>query len=188
MDAKEKIRSRILVERRSLDLDFVREASLKAQKLLLSMEEFRLAERIGLYAPFDNELDTQELFRRATTLRKSAFFPAVVPTTHALKFYRVREWSDLAPGFGGILEPSNHLNALKDPNDLQMILVPGIAFDKKGFRLGFGKGYYDRLLAGYRGKRIGIAYEFQMVESLPVGPHDQKVDWVVTEERVIRVV
>lgn len=188
MDAKAKLRERILGERRLLDVAFVAEASAKAQKLLLSMEEFRVAERIALYAAFDNEIDTQELFRRASSARKAIFFPVVDPKTKQIRFSKIHHWKDLRPGYGGILEPVQPLQTLKDVNDLQMILVPGVAFDLKGHRLGFGAGYYDRVLTGYRGKRIGMAYEFQMMESLPWTPTDQNVDWIVTEERIVRAV
>ena len=186
MDAKAKLRAELLVQRRALEGSFIQEASLKAMKLLMALEEFRMAERVALYAAFDNEPDTREIFHRAHVARKSVFFPKIDPVSKKMTFGRVRSWDELEAGYGGILEPFKGSSTIQNVNDLQMILVPGVAFDLRGHRLGLGRGYYDRILTGYRGKRIGMAYEFQIVESLPSVPSDQRVDWVVTEERVIR--
>jgi 5-formyltetrahydrofolate cyclo-ligase len=75
---------------------------------------------------------------------------------------------------------------LRHLNTLDVILVPGVAFDLHGGRLGFGKGYYDDCLLGFRGKRIALAYDFQVVTELPMSTRGQKVDWIVTESRVVR--
>ncbi len=187
MPAKESLRQEMLHRRVGLDAAFVMDASEKVKKFLLSMEEFRLSERLGLYASIRNEVETKEIFLAATRLRKELFFPAVNPKDKTIKYYHVGLWEDLAPGYAGILSPKHH-RALKHINDMQAILIPGVAFDAKGHRLGFGDGYYDRMLATYQGTRIALAYEFQIVDSIPFTPKDEAVDFIVTEERVIRVV
>lgn len=181
------LRQQMLDRRTRLDAAFVADASEKVKRFLLSMEEFRLAERLGLYAAIRNEVETKEIFLAATELRKGIFLPAVNPKDKTIRYYHVRDWADLSPGFAGILSPKRS-RALKHINDLHTILIPGIAFDGKGNRLGFGDGYYDRMLATYEGTRIALAYEFQIVESIPFTPKDEAVDFIVTEERIIRVV
>ena len=93
--------------------------------------------------------------------------------------------ADLKPGYAGIDEPTGSARKLRDVNTLETIIVPGVAFDLHGGRLGFGKGFYDRCLLEFRGKRIALAYEFQIVPELPTAVRGQKVDWIVTESRVI---
>ncbi len=94
----------------------------------------------------------------------------------------ISDLDELKKGAYGIYEPKIVTKA--DIADIDLILVPGIAFSKSGDRIGFGKGYYDKLLANYKGKKIGVCYEFQMVEDIPSSPHDIQMDMIVTEERV----
>lgn len=89
---------------------------------------------------------------------------------------------DLKKGAYGIYEPDVIYKAKLD--DIDLILVPGIAFSKSGDRIGFGKGYYDKLLQNFSGKKVGICYDFQVIESVPASKHDIKMDMIVTEERI----
>lgn len=188
MDPRNTLRRTLLKKRRQLHPSLVREASQKAQIHFLSLEEFALAERIGLYSACHHEVETEELFHRAHALRKEVFYPAVDPKTNAIHFYRVRSLKDLKPGYADILEPAHRTHPLRDIHFLNLIVVPGIAFDKKGNRIGFGLGFYDRLLAGFNGRRVALAYEFQICDSLPSQPRDERVDVIVTEERILRII
>jgi 5-formyltetrahydrofolate cyclo-ligase len=96
-------------------------------------------------------------------------------------------------GAYGILEPKMEKDREVDPAQLDIIIVPGVAFDRKGFRIGFGKGFYDRFLETYRdslGREskqsfcIGLAFEMQIVDSLPRDAYDEKVDLVITEDNI----
>ncbi|OGQ04678.1 MAG: 5-formyltetrahydrofolate cyclo-ligase [Deltaproteobacteria bacterium RIFCSPLOWO2_01_44_7] len=188
MDSKTQWRQELLDKRNNLDSNFVREASRKIERHLLLLEEFNLAERIGLYSACRNEVETQNLFTKAHVSRKEVFYPAVNPKTKEIHFYRIKNLNELEPGYAGILEPKKRAHPLSDINFLNLIVVPGVAFDKKGNRIGFGHGFYDRLLKPYRGKRIAFAYEFQIVDSLPSQPRDERVDVIVSEERILRIV
>lgn len=188
MDPKKRWRETILEQRKQLDPRFVREASEKIGDLFVSLEEFNLAERVGLYSAFRNEVETADLFAKAHALRKEVYYPAVDPTSKEIRFYRVKNLKELGPGFSGILEPKKRTHYLRDINFLNLIVIPGVAFDTKGNRLGFGHGYYDKLLEPFHGKRVAFAYEFQITDLLPSQPRDQRVDIIITEERVIRVV
>lgn len=154
---------------------------------VFSLEEFNLADRLGLYAAFNNEIQTDGIFSKSHALRKEIFYPAVNPKTKEIHFYRVHALKDLKAGFSGILEPDKSRYPLTNLNLLNVIIIPGVAFDKKGNRIGFGEGYYDRLLEKFKGKKIALAYDFQVVETLPSTARDQRVDMIVTEERIIKV-
>lgn len=185
MESKLQLYNRMMATRRELKPDFVLEASLAIQKRVLLMEEYRAALRIGLYAPYDNEVRTDFLFTEGDKRRKELYFPAVDEKQQQLMFFRITDLSDLKPGYAGIYEPTGSARKLRDVNTLETLIVPGVAFDLHGGRSGFGKGFYDRCLLEFRGKRIALAYEFQIVPELPTAVRGQKVDWIVTESRMI---
>lgn len=101
-----------------------------------------------------------------------------------LIFHQVRSRSELSPASYGIREPATHLPSAGSEFDL--ILVPGLAFDPGGGRLGRGKGFYDRFLAGARGPRAGVCFDDQIVDQVPVEPHDLRMDFVVTPSAIYR--
>ncbi len=185
MDPKTQRRQVVLEKRQQLKPDFVREASHRIARQFFSLEEFTLAERLGLYAAFRNEVETAEIFSKAHALRKEIYYPAVSPQGEAISFYRVRSPQELQPRYAGILEPDPKHHPLANINFLNLIVVPGVAFDKQGNRLGFGGGYYDRLLEKFKGCKIALAFDFQVAAELPKTPKDQQVDIIVTEERII---
>lgn len=186
MESKLQVYNRMMATRRELTAEFVEQASLAIQKRVLLMEEFRTALRIGMYAPYDNEVVTDMLFTEANKYRKELYYPAVDEKHGRLMFFRVTDQKELKPGYAGIMEPAGTIRKLRDVNTLETIIVPGVAFDLRGGRLGFGKGFYDRCLKEFRGKRIALAYDFQIISELPTAVRGQKLDWIVTESRVIR--
>lgn len=188
MDSKLKWREETLQKRRQLQEEFIRDASYKIATHLFALEEFRLAERIALYAPVRGEVDTSRIFKQAHDFRKEIYYPSVHTEEEAIRFYRVQRLEDLAQGYAGILEPPKVRHPLSNINYLNIIIVPGVCFDSRGNRLGYGKGYYDRLLKGYNGKRVALAYDFQVCDVLPSQEKDERVDIVVTEERVLRII
>jgi 5-formyltetrahydrofolate cyclo-ligase len=104
-----------------------------------------------------------------------------------LRLYEIKELSELSAGYMGIPEPAVTEDRERDINDVTLVIMPGAAFDPKGNRLGYGGGYYDRLLSRLRRKipLVALAYEEQLVDSLPAGPHDIRVHMIVTDRRVI---
>lgn len=185
---KELLRKRLLEERRSMPFEAVYELSLRAQKRLLSSAFFTEAGKVALYCSFQNEVLTDEVFERARALGKEVFFPRVTASGKGgrLEFFRVGRLSELAPGAYEIPEPAAGAETV-DPASFDLIVMPGVAFDEAGGRLGFGKGYYDMALEGAAGRKVALAYEFQVLkEMIPVEPHDIAVSAVVTEGRVIR--
>jgi 5-formyltetrahydrofolate cyclo-ligase len=186
MESAQKLYDRMLSSVRELEISLVEGMSLSIQKRVLLMEEFRVGVRIGVYAPMHNEVRTDLIFTEGNRHRKEMYFPAVDEAGGVLDFYRVRSFDELAPGYAGILEPTSAASRLRNLDTLDALIVPGVAFDLHGGRIGYGKKYYDNCLIGFRGKRIALAYDFQIVSELPIGARGRKVDWIVTEKRVIR--
>jgi 5-formyltetrahydrofolate cyclo-ligase len=186
MESAQKLHDRMLATARELEIANVEDMSMSIQKRVLLMEEFRLAMRIGIYAPMFNEVRTELIFAEGNRHRKEMYFPAVDEAQGALNFYRVTAFDELAPGYAGILEPTSVASKLRNLSSLDTLIVPGVAFDLHGGRIGYGRNYYNNCLKDFRGKRVALAYDFQIVSELPIGVRGRKVDWIVTEKRMIR--
>lgn len=182
---KKPIRAALLAQRKHLSLDTCLHLSLMVQERFLQLPEFAAARSLALYSPILNEVFTEEIFDRALSLRKRVVYPRVQGP--AMEFFPVNCRDDLRAGNFGILEPQG--DSAVPVGDLELLLVPGVAFDQAGHRLGYGKGYYDRLLqqrsTGCR--LVGLCFEFQLVSSLPAEPHDVRMDLLVTEQRTLRL-
>jgi len=141
------------------------------------------ARRLGFYHPVRNEVDARDVFSRYRETGREAYFPRVDGT--GLTFHRILDLNELKPGKFGIPEPCSTTPGIA-PEDLDLILVPGIAFDDSGARIGYGKGYYDRLLVHIpRERRVALAYSLQISDSLPCGGTDVSLGIVVTESEII---
>jgi 5-formyltetrahydrofolate cyclo-ligase len=181
---KQKLRQSILARRRTLAASEVRVASLLIQQAFIASAEFVNARVMALYAPIHNEVDTAEVFIEALAAIKTVLYPAV--SGDGLRFRRVIAPEQLQKGTFGILEPDASCDAY-DPCEADLIVLPGVAFDTKGKRIGYGKGYYDKALHSLegRGKLIGFCYDFQLVDDIAGEPHDVKMDLLITEKRVV---
>jgi 5-formyltetrahydrofolate cyclo-ligase len=184
---RQKVALRTAVRERRGHLDPTRrsEASEGAVAGLLALPELDRPRKVALYAALPDEVDVtragESLRERGATLllpRVSGDRLALVP---------VSEDEVVLPGYRSILEPGG--SDSEDLSDLDAVVVPGVAFDPEGRRLGRGGGHYDRLLAELPAAtaRIGVCFEVQVVEEVPIGPHDQPVDVVVSETTVRRV-
>lgn len=137
------------------------------------------AANIGIFAGRHDEVDTSILWQKNFAREKRFLYPKV----HGgfIKFHHARSLDDLESGRWGIAEPTRERPDIPD-----LVLVPGVAFNLHGNRLGRGKGYYDRYLAAHPGvKTLGIAFDFQVVPEVPLEPHDCPVSGVVTEHRTL---
>jgi len=156
-----------------------------AARFLLDLELVGRAKRIALYAALPYELPTRPLFDAVVERAGAAFLPRTAEPL-GLEFFAVERWDELLPGTFGVLEPRNDGPAVRlAPGDL--VVVPGVAFDEGGYRLGHGKGYYDRAFAAELGDAptlVGYAYEFQIVDAVPHDHRDRKMDAIVTDQRV----
>jgi 5-formyltetrahydrofolate cyclo-ligase len=175
----------MLKRRHGLTCQEYQACSLEAQRRFLHLPEYGAAKGVALYAEFDNEIGTTELFYSAISAGKRVVFPAVVD--NAMVFRQVSQLTGLRPGYGGILEP---IAAYPEVGikEIDLFVVPGVAFDKKGNRIGYGKGFYDKTLHSLEGigRLVGLCHDFQLVSEITGEPHDVTMDLVVTDKRVIR--
>ena len=146
---------------------------------LESNAAFQLAEKVLLYHSLPDELGTHRFLNRWKD-RKQFFLPRVNGVHLELLPY---EESRLEIGSFHIEEPTG--NEVHEVDEMEVIVVPGVAFDRKGRRLGRGKGFYDRLLKTAKGLKVGVGYEFQLVDELPAEEHDVPMDIVITEHTTI---
>lgn len=150
------------------------------------LPEFSTAGTILFYYPLPHEIDILPLFDRARELGIRCAFPRCRAEAGEMDFFYVDDLSELENGRFGIREPQLSEQRVEDFSDTLM-LVPAMAFDRQGFRLGYGGGYYDRFLAAHPMRTVGIAYEMLLVKELPRDKYDRAVDIVATEKRAIRI-
>lgn len=184
---KERLRARLLEVRREMAFEDVYRLSLRVQKRFLKSAFYRNAGRIALYSSFSNEVLTDEIFQKAREDGKEVCYPSVVRGAKShLAFFMVGHLKELKPGSYEIPEPQGQeVRVTADTFDL--VVVPGVAFDSTGVRVGFGKGYYDMALEGLKCPVVALAYDFQVVnELIPSEPHDVRVSAIVTEKRTAR--
>ncbi|MCK4503327.1 MAG: 5-formyltetrahydrofolate cyclo-ligase [Desulfuromonadales bacterium] len=180
---KQLIRKQFLDSRKQLDRTTSHRLSLEAQQRLIGSELFIRAQSLALYSPINNEVATDQIHAFARECGKRIYYPRVVG--EKLEFIEIDCVAQLAPGAFGVAEPIGETELSGAKFDL--IIVPGIAFDLHGHRLGYGRGFYDRQLAEKSPKTvtIGLCFEMQLCERLPTETHDQPLDYVVTETRYI---
>jgi 5-formyltetrahydrofolate cyclo-ligase len=161
--------------------------SAKARALLVKQKLWREAQSILFFAPLAGELDVWPLLEQTLTAGKTAALPKWEAATKAYVACRVRDPAqDVRTGYYGIREPAACC-AGDVLNRLDLILVPGVAFDLHGRRLGRGKGYYDQLLAAVRGTTCAVAFDEQIVRAVPVEPHDVVLNCILTPTRWIEL-
>jgi 5-formyltetrahydrofolate cyclo-ligase len=184
---KRRLRERLSARRRAVAPEAARAAGAAVARRVATTAEFARARRVALYAALPDELPTRPLFEAVRAAGKAALFPRVLPGG-GLVFAECVRYEDLRPaGRLRIPEPGGPAVRL-GPEDL--LCLPGVAFDREGHRLGRGGGHYDRALAeaaGERPARLGLSYDFQLLDAVPHGPGDRGVDGVVTESGVHRV-
>lgn len=166
--------------------------SCQAFQNLAALSEWQESQAVLTFVSFGTEISTQELIRSALDLKKAVYCPKVSPGSKEMIFYRIRSVSELVPGFCGILEPrENGERYIPAAGCRTLMIVPGTVFDRKGHRIGYGGGYYDRYLGAVAKKDrpflAGLCFECQLADRIPAQPHDVGMDMVVTEKRVIRV-
>jgi len=154
---------------------------------LQQLNEYKKANSYLLYSSFRSEVMTDHLIPKILSEGKRLAFPITDRGAKRLRLCEIKNGlEDLIPSTYGIKEPKPIRDRFLSPEEIDLFLVPGVAFDLSGTRLGFGGGYYDRLLANVPKKRIwALAYEIQIASDLPCAPNDVKMQKIITESRVI---
>ncbi len=178
------------IRQRRVTLSDKEARNLKIHSNTISLTEMQSAERVMVYVGYRSEVSTKPLISQLLSAQKTVFVPWC--DEDELQLFRLESLDDLQPGAFSIPEPIDELRVMKDrqgkPADLDVVVLPGIAFDRQGGRLGQGKGYYDRLLADVSSKctLIGLAFDVQLVEEVPMEPHDVRLDILITESDLYR--
>lgn len=186
---KEYIRKRVLKERRSLNINQVRQKSRDIVRRLTDSCYYRNASTVMCYSHIKNEVETDYLMKLCIMEGKILVLPLVSTKGHgpSLQLRRVSlPEKDLRRGAFGILEPVNDTYQVH-PREVDLAVIPGVAFDAERNRIGYGKGYFDRFipLLSDDCTKAGLAYEIQIVNKIPAESHDRKLDVVITEKRII---
>jgi len=182
-ETKAALRSQVCAVVRSIPLADRVAASAQARALLAEQERWKHARSVLLFAPMAEEVDIWPLLAEALSAGKQVALPRFVARTRTYEVCQIHEpGADIQIGHFGIREPASHCPSLVS-NHLDLILVPGVAFDLCGRRLGRGKGYYDHLLAALRGTTCAVAFDQQLVDAIPVEPHDVCLNCILTPTR-----
>ncbi|MGV3756791.1 MAG: 5-formyltetrahydrofolate cyclo-ligase [Verrucomicrobiota bacterium] len=187
-EQKTSLRQQFRVLTRSIAPEQAAAASEDLRKHLLGSPYWQQAQRILMFYPLNDEPDIAPLLEQALAAGKTIALPRYNSSLGVYEAALIRSLTeDLVPGRFGVREPSPNCPALP-LNQLHLTLVPGIAFDPSGRRLGRGKGFYDRLLPGTTGMTLGLAFDWQESDALPTEPHDVELNAVLTPTRWLKVV
>lgn len=184
-----RLRKERLATRDKLSLEEIEQKSLAIQENLLKLKEIKDRQTIFVYVSFRSEVATLALIDALFAMGKTVIVPITRVKEKRLDAIRITDRAaDLEPGYCDIPEPKEELCKTQEvmPKEVEAIILPGSVFDERGGRFGYGGGYYDRFLADVPSAiRIGLAFDLQMIDKAPLQKHDEILDLVVTESRVI---
>lgn len=182
-EEKKQLREELLKLRGEISTDEREKAEAAVVMKLLSLASFRFAETILLYYPIKGEINVLPIAEAAIKAGKSIAFPLCDTESSTMTYHIVSDLKELKSGSYGIPEPSCELPVYipsKDKNDL--IIIPAVCFDRQGYRVGYGKGYYDRYLNSFGGTAVGVTFHKLLRPSVPRGRFDKHVSLIITEK------
>ncbi|NTW05544.1 MAG: 5-formyltetrahydrofolate cyclo-ligase [Peptococcaceae bacterium] len=185
---REEIRKRILTLRYNLSPPLIEEKSELIFDKILNSQTYKGAKSLMVYIDFKNEVKTEGLINRALDDGKIVSVPITDIKERRLTPSRIIDYADdLAPGVWGISEPKPDRVRPVDPRELDLIIVPGVSFDIRGNRLGYGAGFYDRFLLRTKSEAmfVAVSFDMQIVDNIFPAEHDVPVHFIVTEKRII---
>lgn len=186
--AKSDIRKTILDKRNSISpLDIVNNSRIISNSVI-STKEYQSSFSVGIYYSIGSEVKTFDIIKHSLENKKEIALPRVIDSTK-IQFFKIMEDKfekiKFTKGKYGIFENSMSTTII---DKIDLLIIPGIAFDLKGYRIGYGKGYYDRFLSLGKSKCImGLSYESQIINGIPNNEHDIPVDIIITEKKIIRI-
>ncbi len=185
---KNKIREKLLTHRLKLSQKEVEKFSEKITEKIKRLPEFKKAKVVLLYHPIKNEVDPTPLFENPQTSQKKIFaFPLTHADSRRMTLHQIADLNELELDEFKIKSPTRKHQKIARKN-IDLVITPGLAFDPDGNRIGYGKGYFDKLFKNLSTNctKIALAYDFQIIENVPAEKHDKKVEIIVTEKRTIR--
>ncbi|HEC81995.1 MAG TPA: 5-formyltetrahydrofolate cyclo-ligase [Thermoplasmatales archaeon] len=185
VDKKKKIREKIIEVRKNTSVEKIRKWSRDIEKRFFSLREYKDAETVMFYVSYDNEVYTHDMIKKALKEGKKVVVPFSDTKHNNITPIQIKDFEELKRGAYGILEPFYQHELVVSENVIDLVVVPGVAFDTKGHRIGHGLGYYDEFLKTVTACKTGFAFEFQVLSEIPCEEHDVRMDKIVTEKRII---
>ena len=182
-EVKRNLRNQYKQYRLDLPADVKADYDKKICDALMQLVSFKYSDTILMYAPIEGEIDVMPIAECALRMGKKVAFPRCVEEPRNLDFKYISSIDELRSGSYSIAEPTEDMESVKDLSR-SICIIPGIVFDKEGYRVGYGKGYYDRFLAVYDGTKFGLAYSECILDSVPRGRFDRHVDILISEKGV----
>jgi len=186
---KEDIRRMMARRRKEMGQQEIDEKSVRIAEFLLSLDFIKNSQTIMAYVNMPGEVRTEKIIEDLLKAGKTVVVPVCITQTVDLLASQIKGLDELVAGHYGILEPKKEYIRPVDPSILEVIIVPGLAFDIHGNRIGHGKGYYDRFLMKVPpfAKKVGLAFDFQVMPSVPVCHFDVPMDLIITESGIKKV-
>lgn len=176
---KEKIRKNLLYKRNDMTRDEIYLKSCIIHEKLFKLNSYKQCKYVFTYINIGSEVRTVEIINKALAERKKVAVPKILKDKKSMIFVEIKSLNDLSKGNFNILEPIDSKGIVSNTDTV--FLVPGLAFDYKNYRIGYGGGYYDKYLKNAKYlKRIGLAYDFQIIDSIPKDEYDINIDCVIT--------
>ena len=181
-EEKKRLRNKFRAIRKNISPEQKQLLDRRILNRIVSLYQYRDAKTVLTYVSKDEETDTFMLIERALNDGKSVAVPKCVDGTRLMDFYYISGVDQLEKSSFGVLEPKTDIcEKMTDGFEDSICIVPGMAFDSSGFRLGYGKGYYDRFLSGYSGVTVGICFSECFLWRLPKGKYDRPVQLIITD-------
>jgi len=178
------VRKKILKERNRLFPLDIKDYSEIICKCICSESRFLRAKDILLYYNYGSEVKTDYIFNKSLEMGKNVYFPKV--EGDEIDFYKVTSKQDFTDGFKGILEPYGTNYSFKSEYNDCIIIVPGSVFGRDGYRMGYGRGFYDRFLKRYKNLyKIGICFNIQLLDTCPHDENDVMMNEIITEKEIL---
>ncbi len=190
---KKSLRTSILARRNTLSHEERYQKSMLITRKLFDLEEFHKLSSILFYVAARSEVQTEDMIKQAIKQGKRVLVPITDTENKRLFISELHDFDiELAKGAYGIMEPMEIYQRFVSLSEVEMIIVPGVAFDRQGYRIGYGGGYYDRMLESIPQKHkdtkvclVGVCFECQLIDAIPIESHDMAVEIIITEERII---
>lgn len=186
---KKVLRKQILDKRSQLTPQEIKEKSKSIENRLFSLVEYKQSNFIFSFISFRDEVHTHEIIKTSLDNGKRIGVPITVVEPRKLLVSEIKDFDEeLEMGYYDILAPKEEYQRIVSPDLVDLVLVPGVAFDERGYRVGYGGGYYDRFFSGLKRDvvKIGLCYELQILSQVPIDSYDIPVDYILTERRLIK--
>lgn len=180
VDIRKKLRARL----KAMTREEYEKRSKQIHDRLFKTKEWKKAKTIGVTVSIFPEVDTYSIIQAGWQTGKQIAVPKCIPATREMRFYLLTGFEQLEKSYFGLYEPVIGETVEISKKDIELLLVPGVGFTKDGYRLGLGGGYYDRFLTDFPGRTAALCFSEQIMEKLPLEPHDRPVQQIITDTTV----